>query len=382
MTTPRRVAVITGSRAEFGLLEPVMRAIDAHTGLELRTVVAGSHLLAPAETWRDVEAAGFTIHARIPMQQPGETGRLADAAAAGRGIERMAQAFADMKPDWVLALGDRIEAFASAAAASIGGVAFAHMHGGDRAEGIADEAMRHAATKLAHIHLAATDESAMRIVRMGESADRVHIVGSPAIDGLEQLPELSDAHARELADPQAALLLHPAGLSEQEERATARAMCAGLVAAGIKRAVAFAPNADPGRQWIDEELRGHAADRGWPFVEHLPRTLFAGLLKRLAARGGVLIGNSSAGLIEAAALRLPVVNLGPRQAGRDRAGNVIDVVGRDTDEVAAAIAAARNIDRQEISQPYGDGDAGLKSARILADVDPHRAWILRKRNSY
>lgn len=382
MSAARRIAVVTGSRAEFGLLEPVMRAIDAHSGLELRAIVAGSHLLAPAETWRDVEAAGLAIHARIPMQKPGDSGRLADAAATGRGIEQLARAFSDIKPDWVLALGDRIEAFAAAAAASIGGIAFAHMHGGDRAEGIADEAMRHAATKLAHIHLAATDESAMRIVRMGESADRVHIVGSPAIDGLDRLPELADQHARELADPEAALLLHPAGLSEAEERATAQAMCGGLTAAGIKRAVIFAPNADPGREWIDEELRREAAGRGWPFVEHLPRPLFAGLLKRLASRGGIFIGNSSAGLIEAAALRLPVVNLGPRQAGRDRAGNVIDVVGRDIHEVAAAIAAARGIDRQEISQPYGEGDAGLKSARILAELDPHRAWVLRKRNSY
>lgn len=382
MTRPRSVAVVTGSRAEFGLLEPVMRAIAAHDELRLRTIVAGSHLLDPAQTWRDVEAAGFAIDRRVEMQRAGEVGRLSDAAATGRGIEGIARACAELSPDWVLALGDRVEAFAAAAASCIGGIAFAHMHGGDRAEGIADESMRHAASKLAHLHFAATDESAVRLVRMGEGAARVHIVGSPAIDGLADASALDDAAAKELGDPEAAVLLHPAGLPEEQERATAHALASAIQRAGIRRAVVFAPNADAGRAWIDEELRRAAGERGWAYVEHLPRRMFVGLLKRLASRGGLLLGNSSAALIEAAALGLRALNVGPRQAGRDRAGNVIDAVGRDPEEIVRAMAAARAIEAQEITNPYGDGTTGPRVASILAATDPHASSLLRKRNSY
>jgi len=153
----RRVMVVTGSRAEFGLLEPVMHAVRGHAALDLVVVVAGSHLVAPGLTWRDVEAAGFAIVARVPMQAEGVSGRLADAAAVGRGVSGLARVYETERPEWVVVLGDRIEAFAAAAAASIAGIAVAHLHGGDRAEGIADEALRHAITKLAHLHLAATD---------------------------------------------------------------------------------------------------------------------------------------------------------------------------------------------------------------------------------
>ncbi|MBY0260816.1 MAG: UDP-N-acetylglucosamine 2-epimerase, partial [Phycisphaerales bacterium] len=138
-----RVAVVTGTRAEFGLLRPVMDAIKARKDLQLLVVAGGAHLLAPARTIREVESA-YTVAATVPMQRPGQTGRAADAAALGRGVSGFAKAFADLKPDWVVVLGDRIEALAAGSAASVAGIAVCHIHGGDRAEGIADEAMRHA----------------------------------------------------------------------------------------------------------------------------------------------------------------------------------------------------------------------------------------------
>ncbi|MBC7773036.1 MAG: UDP-N-acetylglucosamine 2-epimerase, partial [Pyrinomonadaceae bacterium] len=198
-----RIAVVTGSRAEFGLLAPVMRAIRGHPMLELLTVAAGSHYMPPAFTHRDVEAE-FVVDASVPMQDAddartgagggnGGRGRAADALSLGRGVCGFAAAFDRLMPAWVVVLGDRIEAFAAASAAAIAGIRVAHIHGGDRAEGIADESMRHAITKLAHLHFTATAESALRVLRMGEPSETIHVVGSPAIDGIGDIAPMSDA---------------------------------------------------------------------------------------------------------------------------------------------------------------------------------------------
>ena len=182
----RRVAVITGSRADFGLLRSTMDAIETHPDLELQVVASGAHLLPPDRTIEEVRSR-VRVDAVVEMQSPGVFGRSADAAAVGRGVSGFAEVLDRLDPQVVLVLGDRIEAFAAASAASIGGRILAHVHGGDRAEGVADEAMRHAITKLAHLHFAATEESGERILRLGEAPSTVHVVGSPAIDGLEEI---------------------------------------------------------------------------------------------------------------------------------------------------------------------------------------------------
>jgi UDP-hydrolysing UDP-N-acetyl-D-glucosamine 2-epimerase len=368
---PRRVLVVTGSRADFGLLSPVMRAIDAHPELELRVVAAGSHLLPPAQTFREVKAA-FVVADVVPMQAAGKRTRLDDAEAAGRGISRFARSFAHLEPDWVLVLGDRIEAFAAASAASIAGIGLAHVHGGDRAEGVADEAMRHAITKLAHLHLAATPASAERITRMGERPEHVHVVGSPAIDDLGAIEPLDDETFVELGSPTVCFLMHPIGRTlEHEEHAAAGA----LEALQAERVLAIAPNHDPGRTGIERAIKS----AGVRCVEHLARPRFVALLKRLATTGGLIVGNSSAALIEAAALRLPAVDIGSRQAGRERPPSVVHA---DEHDVADAIVRARAIDRAALTHPYSDAGAGTRIAALLASVDPHDAGLIRKRNAY
>lgn len=359
----KRVVVVSGSRAEFGLLEPVMRAIAEEDGLELQVVVGGAHLVGEVETWRDVKEAGFEIAGIVEMQRAGERGRVADAVAVGRGVEGFARVFAKLEPRWVVVLGDRVEAFAAAAAASIAGFGVAHLHGGDRAEGIADEALRHAVTKLSHLHLAATEESARRIVRMGEEPERVRVVGSPALDGLERIEAMSEEEAGEFGDPMALFLMHPSGLEESSERRDARGALACAAREFGGGVACFAPNHDPGREVVLEEVRGAAGRHGWVIVEHLPRRRFVSLLKRVAGRGGVLIGNSSCGLIEAAALRLRVVNVGPRQGGRERPNNVVDA--ETGDAVGGAIQRALRVDHGAITHPYGDGQAGRKTAGAL-----------------
>lgn len=385
---PRRIAVITGSRAEFGLLQPVMRAVHARPEFELSIIAAGSHLAQAGETYRDVKAFAKELRVEVadavPMQIDGRTGRPADAEAVGAGVSKFTRSFMRLNPDWVVVLGDRIEAFAAAAAASIGGWALAHLHGGDRAEGVADEAMRHAITKLAHLHLPATPQSAERLTRMGERPDMVHVIGSPAIDGLADIPEITSAQLAELgfdsAEPDAIFLMHPIGRDTDTERAAA---IAALESLRGSRVLALSPNLDPGREGImaaiEQAREQHTALR---LISHLPRNRFIGLLKRLARTNGVLVGNSSAGLIEAAALKVHVVDIGDRQAGRERARNVVHADDRDTGAATRAIQAARSLELFNLAHPFGDGRAGDRAAQLLARNDPREPGLTRKRCSY
>lgn len=406
-----RIAVVTGSRAEFGLLRPVMRAIAAQPTLQLAVIAAGSHFLKPSETWREVKAE-FHLADIAPMQSAPSLSRLDDAEALAKGLGRFARSFARLQPACVVVLGDRIEAFAAAAAASIAGFPLAHIHGGDRAEGIADEAMRHAITKLAHLHFPASPASAQRILRLGEDPASVHTVGSPALDDLPSIPALSDPAAAQLGDPALVILLHPAGLAATAERATAAAVLAAATAVAPRHVLALAPNADPGRAEIHAVFSAAASENLITYREHLPRPVFIALLKRLAAhsppRRGVLVGNSSAGLIEAAALALPVVNLLPRQAGRESAANVIHLPAFGFDshpamsratpsadsqvinappaeyssQVASAVRDAQQRPPTPIIHPFGAADAGARIASILTQTLARSPINLRKRCSY
>lgn len=386
----RLVAVVTGSRAEFGLLQPVMRAIDGHPMLRLSVIVSGTHFLPPAETWREVEKHwGDRIGAEVPMQQSGHLGRFHDSIALGHGTLGMARAFEQVRPDWVLVLGDRIEVLAAAGAAAAAGVALAHMHGGDRAEGVSDDSIRHAVSKLAHLHLAASRTSAERLVRMGEAPERVHVVGSPAIDGLAGIAEIDDVSWVELGAPTALLLLHPVGDAAESERRRAEGVAAGL---GGERVLWLHPNHDPGRDGVMMGLSDAAARNRWASAPHLPRERFVGVLKRLARSGGVMVGNSSSGLIEAAALGVPVVDVGERQAGRERLPPpwVVHVEEADPEGLRAAVRAARGSHasaeghgtRGGVEHPYGDGRAGERTAALLARIDPTERALIRKRNAY
>lgn len=371
----RRIAVVTGTRAEFGLLTPVMRAVRAHPDLELLVIAAGSHLIQPSLTFRDVKAA-FPVADSIPMQTAGRVGRWHDVESVGRGVARFGRSFERLAPDIALVLGDRIEAFAAAAAASIGGLPLAHIHGGDLAEGVADEAMRHAITKLAHIHFPATHASAQRIRAMGEPGERIITAGSPAIDGLDTVAPMTDEHARTLGDPQAVMLMHPVGRPDETEEAAA---AAAIDALGQRRTLLLAPNLDPGRRGTARALEAAALRPGFTLREHLPRDAFLALLRRLALRDGLLLGNSSAGLIEAAALKLPAVNIGPRQSQRERGANVADAPRENPDAIADAITRAMSIDRTAITHPFGDGHAGPRIAKALAELNLADPALLRKR---
>lgn len=369
-SSAKTIAVITGTRAEFGLLRPVMHAIAAHPQLSLRTIVTGTHLLQPTRTIDEI-AAEFAIDFTVPMQRDGVTGRRADAESLGRGVTGLASALATINPDIALVLGDRIEALAGALAAAVSGIRVAHIHGGDRAEGIADESMRHAITKLAHIHLPATQASAQRIITMGEPPEHVHVVGSPSIDGLADIAPMADAEFAALGKPAIIFLMHPDNAPPSELAFTAA--CALEQCMQTAPTLAMHPNHDPGRDVIVSAI----AHSGVTHRAHLPRHVFISLLKRAS----VLVGNSSAGLIEAAAIGLPVVNIGPRQNGRECAANVIHVATPSEPAIRAALEQAIKTKPATIPHPFGDGHAGQRIADTLAKLDL-RTIPTAKRNTF
>ncbi len=276
-TPSRSIVIVTGTRADWGLLEPIARAVAAQGGLRLRVVVTGVHLTTG--TWRDVRSAGFTIDARVRMQRAGEVGRSADAHALGRGVAGLAKAFDALAlgagpggQDVVLVLGDRIEAMAAAAAASVGGRWVAHVHGGDRAQGVADEAMRHAVSKLAHWHFPATPTSRRRLIRMGERPEAVWCHGSPAVDALRDIFPAGAARAGH-SSGEVIVLHHPSG---QDDATECKQMTAILKATAGRDRLVLMPNHDPGRGGVVEAIEQHACAE--EVVDHLPRAAF---LKRL-----------------------------------------------------------------------------------------------------
>ncbi len=367
----RRIAVVTGSRADFGLLRPVIDAIAAHPRLDLELLATGTHLIGDDPTIKPLRTLYPDVQT-IKMQQPGHHGRLDDARALGRGITAIADWLDEHPVDVLLVLGDRIEAFAGASAAAIGGVRLAHIHGGDRAEGVADESMRHAITKLAHLHLPATPRSTERILAMGEASLRTHLVGSPAVDGLDDILPLDDDSYADLGRPEIVILLHPTDDSPSLEHDRARMLLERARAAGS--VLVLEPNHDPGRNSIMEAIGE------FPNLNaraHLPRQTFVGLLRRVR----FLAGNSSAGLIECAPLRVRCVNIGSRQAGREKPPNVINCPDWQEETIARAMDRALIEPVLPFRHPYGDGRTGVRIAEVLATFDSDK-HLLAKRNTY
>lgn len=372
----KKIMVVTGTRAEFGLLRPVMYAVHAQENCELRVVVAGSHLVQPAVTFREVKAE-FGIADTVPMQTAGQIGRLADVESLGKGISRFGRSLEMNDPDCVVVLGDRIEAFAAATAASIGGYPLVHIHGGDRAEGVADEAMRHAITKLAHIHFPATQTSADRIIKMGEDPSRVHVVGSPSIDGLEEIPPMGDGAFAEFGSPEVVVLMHPIGREDADEQAVMELV---FKAFEDKRVLVLHPNLDPGRRGVMSAIESAPIDV--QVVDQLARTQFVGLLKRIGASGGALIGNSSAGLIECSAIGCPSVDIGERQSGRERCDGWTSHAQEAIESIRAAFDVVTKDDAVRSEHPYGDGHSGERIAQVLSRTNFEVPGIVRKHCSY
>lgn len=378
MSGVRKVCYITGTRADFGLLQSTLQLIRRSEALDLSIIATGMHLSRDYGLTVDhIRAAGLDVAARIEVEQGPSTGALM-AKNIGRMLIGITTALEQVRPDIVMVLGDRGEMLAGALAAIHLEIPVVHVHGGERS-GTVDEPIRHAISKLANFHFVATDESKTRLVRMGEVADHVHVVGAPGLDGLKELavldrPTLCATWGFDPAGPLALLVYHPV-LQEADRSGEYTAHIVDALRASRMQVLALKPNSDAGSVNVRAVLDARAAAGELKLVTDLPRAEFVSWI----AACDLFIGNSSSGIIEAATFGTPVVNVGSRQDLRQRNANVIDTpVERAC--LDAAIASALAAPRFDGTNVYGKGTAGASIVRLLTELDLSK--LPAKANAY
>ena len=370
----RKVAVVTGTRAEYGILYPVLKAIEAKPGLELSLIVTGMHLSHEfGYTVKEIESDGFRIDAKVDMLLSGDSPE-SMAKTLGLGIIGMAQTWGQLKPDVIVVFGDRVEPLAAAVAGAYMNIPVAHIQGGDAAVGSnIDDSNRYAITKFAHVHFPATKKSAERIIKMGEDEWRVHMVGSPALDVILNEPlipagQLAERFGLDRAQPSILLVQHPVTTQVDEAQGQMRETLEAILETSYPAIVLY-PNSDAGGRRMIEVIKEYERH---PFIKtfkSLPRREYLSLMKAAS----VMMGNSSSGIVEAPSFGLPVVNIGIRQEGRERGKNVIDV-GHNKQEIIKAIEKALTDkgfleEVRKCENPYGDGKASQRIAEVLSKIE-------------
>lgn len=363
----RTLAIVTTSRADYGLYRPVLRHAAHCSDLRVRLIVGGMHLRSRfGMTVRQIEADGHAVAQRVDMLGDDDAPR-AIAEAMGRGVAGFAAAFEAERPDLVMVLGDRFEMHAAALAALPLRIPVAHLHGGELTRGAIDDCLRHSITKLSHLHFVAAEPYRRRVIQLGEAPERVIVSGAPGIDNLLAAPRLDrrTLAARigiDLPDRYLLASFHPVTLEHEQTARHVEALLAAIGQCGMT-ALFASTNADTGGRALEDALRGVRR------LASLDSETFVNLMRHAAA----MVGNSSAGLVEAPSLQLPVVNVGSRQAGRLRAANVIDVAPQ-ADAIADAIQRAVSDDfRRSLAgmvNPYGDGRAAPRIVDVICRVDP------------
>ena len=371
--TRRRIAVLTGSRAEFGLLSRVISGLLEASDVECQVIVTGAHLSQThGATVSEIEAAGVPIAWRVPIELSDDSST-ATIKAMGQGMIGFADAYAALNPDLIVVLGDRYEILAAASAATIACIPLAHLHGGEISAGAVDDAIRHAITKLSHLHFVAAAAYRDRVVQMGETPERVHVVGGLGVDLALQTP-LMDRAAFEadtgfrFGPRNLVVTFHPVTLDAAQGDAELDELLGALGTLPDTHLAFTLPNADVGNSSIRRRIEAFVADRqtAWAFSS----LGFRRYLSAVALSDGV-VGNSSSGLIEGPALGIGTVNVGRRQAGRLRATSVIDCAPLQADILAALerlLSEPFRAGLQQIGNPYGDGGAAQRVVHLLRTV--------------
>lgn len=367
----RKICVVTGSRAEFGLLRWLMKDISESSRLELQVIATGMHLSPEyGLTYREIETSGFNIDARVEMLLGADTPS-AIAKSMGLGMIGFGDSFARLGPDIVLLLGDRFEILSAACAALVARLPLAHVHGGERTEAAFDDAIRHAITKMSHLHFVAAEEYRRRVIQLGEQPARVYNVGGLGVDAINRV-ELLDRAAMEASlgfelGPRSLLVtFHPVTLEgECESRRQMQALLDALGALPATRLIFTLPNADTGGQALAQMVEAFVAQH--PLAsshQSLGQLRYLSLLAQVDA----VVGNSSSGLAEAPSFGVPTVNIGDRQKGRLQAPTVINCASECT-SIVQALQVALSPDFRNahagVENPYGTGGASARIVQVL-----------------
>ena len=380
---PKRIAVVTSSRADYGYLLPIIRELSQAPEFELQLIVSGSHLSpAHGSSVRTIEEDGFPVAERVDLLTDSDAA--ADIARSiGVGVMGFAEAYARLEPDLLLLLGDRYEMFAAAGAMLPFAKPIAHIAGGESSEGAIDEAIRHSLTKMSHLHFVQTSQYRDRVVQMGEEPWRVTVSGSPSLDNLRgfvPVPEreLSERVGLSLDCAPLLVTFHPVTLEYSAARDQIGEVLAAVEASRLP-VVFTAPNADTNGQEIRAAIESFVSQHpaSASFVVNLGTRAYFSLMQKAL----VMLGNSSSGIVEAASFSLPVVNVGDRQRGRIHGNNVIDVpCTRDAIAAALRTAGAGSFrDRiRGMQNPYGDGRAAKVIVDVLRRTPLDRSLLLKR----
>ncbi|MCZ0709114.1 UDP-N-acetylglucosamine 2-epimerase [Microbacterium paraoxydans] len=368
----RTIAVVTGTRADYGLLRGLLRAIDDDPQLDLRIIVTGTHLTDSfGRTVSEIERDGFTVAAAVPIWS-GDDSALAAAADVGRALPEYARALADIGPDVVVVLGDRLEAYAVATAATILSVPVAHIHGGELTEGAMDDALRHSITKMSYLHFTSTPEHRTRVIQLGEDPRRVFFFGAPIVDILETFEPMPRRDVEErfgirLPEPTALVTFHPAIMDVAPAEHLVEELLDGLLAVDALHIVITGSNSDIGTDAVRERIARFVSEHP-ERVDYVESFGQRGYLSAMRA-AAVVAGNSSSTVLEAPVLGTPSVLIGDRQKGRPIAASV-----EVPEPTAAAIAAA--IRRQLAAPPFADPESpfgrpgfAARTAATLRDAE-------------
>lgn len=367
----RKICVVTGTRAEFGLLRWLMQEIDASEALTLQVVATGMHLSPEfGLTYREIEQAGFTIDAKVEMLLSADTAS-AVTKSMGLGLIGYADAYTRLAPDLIVLLGDRFEIFAAAAAAMIAGIPIAHLHGGETTEGAFDEAIRHSITKMSHLHFVAAQDYRNRVIQLGEQPERVFLVGGLGIDAIKRTTLMSREKLEASLDfrfgPRNLLItFHPVTLEAQSSAHQMSELLTSLGALQDTHLIFTMPNADTGGRelsaMVDAFVATHPNARAYSSL---------GQLRYLSCMQYVdaVVGNSSSGLAEAPSMGIGTIDIGDRQRGRLRASSVIHCEPT-AEQITHALTTLYSPEFQaslaQVVNPYGTGGASQRIVEVLA----------------
>ncbi len=371
---PRRIACLTGGRADYSHLYPILKGISQSPQLELQLLACGTHLSSEhGRTIREVQADGFEVSEIIEHLLDSDS-RLATIKSSALALLGLGEALERLQPDILLLLGDRYETFLAASAATLMGIPLAHLHGGETTQGAFDEAFRHSITKMSHLHFVATKEYRARVIQLGESPSAVYLVGAPILESLNSthlypLIELSAHLPWDWEKPYVVITFHPTTLDSTGPQEQVQDLLAALQQSRFQL-LFTAPNADPGGREIGEEIRDFVKaheDRA-VFVPALGRTLY---LSSVAHSAGV-VGNSSSGLIEAPSLGVGTVNIGNRQRGRIAGPSVIDCAP-DRAAIARAMETLDSAEHRALCSkkinPYWQGPVSEVVVKTLGNCN-------------
>ncbi len=384
----RNICVVTGTRAEYGILRNLLVAIDSHPSLKLHLVVTGMHLLKEfGRTIDEIKRDGFEIADVVPMYKTADDVRKHLPEALASAEHKIGKFLIENNIDFIVVLGDRLEVLAGALAGLTTNIPIVHLHGGELAPGDMDDRIRYAISALANIHCVATVQAKRRLIRTGQNSKYIFVVGALALDEIfkikcnfSQATKLEFRRRFELADdrPMLIVLHHPAGFGAELEY---RYMKNILRAVSKFQGIIIGSNNDPGhsgiKKAIDEFMEKQGNAKRWRYCQSLPRIEFL----RALYSANLLVGNSSSGIFEANALQTAVVNIGPRQAKREQNGNAIFDVDYKLSNIRRAIKDALQFAKEKricSSRKFGKGKASEQIAGILANIEVNRDLLVKK----